>query len=361
MIKHIRAGTLTLKLTDGKGRFDSLMGLASRENEKRGFLFVSKVLGKHVPVRPSQMRKSYNELAHLCSKSLDGDTYVIGMAETATGLGAGVADSLGRLRDDVSIYYQHTTRHELSSHEEWFSLSESHSHAVDHILYRPNSENYDGIMDCEYLVLVDDEMTTGKTLRQLAMGVIERAKKLKKVIIVTLANWLDDDGVALFSALPVAVEFIQIIRGEFDFKSNPNFVSQLPKNVDRDICRDESRDDLGRTGLKMPCEFDVNNSDFLTSSTAPCVVVGTGEHLFYPFLLAEHLEKTNDVVFQSTTRSPILMGGAIERKTQFSVAQNKVNYIYNLPEDRAVLVLCENEVFENNNGLFHGQSHDMAE
>lgn len=141
--KHIKAGKLSIMLSHGEARLDELLAFASRENHKRGFLFVSKVLGKHIPVKPSAMRSIYNELADACISSLpisqtlstasSSTTYVVGMAETATGLGAGVADSLARQCPAMSVIYQHTTRHVLPEHEAWFSLSESHSHAVDHI------------------------------------------------------------------------------------------------------------------------------------------------------------------------------------------------------------------------------------
>ncbi|WP_183146509.1 phosphoribosyltransferase domain-containing protein, partial [Pseudomonas syringae] len=36
---------------------DSLFGFAERRNPKRAFLFVSRVLGRHIPARPSVMLK----------------------------------------------------------------------------------------------------------------------------------------------------------------------------------------------------------------------------------------------------------------------------------------------------------------
>ena len=65
MIKHIKAGTLNLKFSYGEGRFNDLITLASRENHKRGFLFVSKVLGKHVPVLPKVKGIFYHHLLSL--------------------------------------------------------------------------------------------------------------------------------------------------------------------------------------------------------------------------------------------------------------------------------------------------------
>ena len=84
---NICAGKLTLQLFKGEKRLEELLDFASRENQKRGYLFVSKVLGKHIPVKPSVMRSLYQELSQQCGAGLS--SYVVGMAETATGLGAG--------------------------------------------------------------------------------------------------------------------------------------------------------------------------------------------------------------------------------------------------------------------------------
>jgi hypothetical protein len=42
---------------------DDLFDIAERRNPKRAFLFVSKVLGRHIPVPPSVMRQAYRQLA----------------------------------------------------------------------------------------------------------------------------------------------------------------------------------------------------------------------------------------------------------------------------------------------------------
>src|SRR3546814_15177903 len=50
----------------------SLFGFAERRNPKRAFLFVSKVLGRHVPVRPSIMNASFHSLAAQIPEDLPG-------------------------------------------------------------------------------------------------------------------------------------------------------------------------------------------------------------------------------------------------------------------------------------------------
>ena len=66
------------------------IGFADTVNPKRAFLFVSKVLGRHIPVSPSIMRHAFTDLAELVPDDLPEPVLVIGMAETAVGLGAGV-------------------------------------------------------------------------------------------------------------------------------------------------------------------------------------------------------------------------------------------------------------------------------
>jgi len=356
MIKHIQAGELKINFSHGEERLDELIDFASRENQKRGFLFVSKVLGKHIPVKPSVMRSIYDELAGLCS--IDSHTYVIGMAETATGLGAGIADSLSKKYPELNVFYQHTTRHKLG-HPVWFTVDEVHSHAVDHIMYRPHEDIYNDVQSCQRLILVDDEMTTGRTLLQLAAGVLERIPAIKELVIVTLVSWLKEDKMQIFEDFSVPVRFVQLLKGDFTFAPNPDFTAALPENVDDGVCDEESRDDLGRTGLKMPYELEEQDAVLALQTKEPLAIVGTGEHLYYPFLLAEKLEKEADVVFQSTTRSPILNGDAIKRKIRFNIANNKVNFIYNLPAEREMIVLCESHSLAQHNGLINGQKEEI--
>jgi hypothetical protein len=73
-------------------------------------------------------------------------------------------------------------------------------------------------------------------------------------------------------------------------------------------------------------------------------MVGTGEFTFIPFLAAEDLEKNgHDVLFQSTTRSPIMEGEAICSKLTFQDEHGEgvVNYLYNLPLRRHVVIAYE--------------------
>ncbi len=348
----LETGCLHLNLRSGAERLDDLLCFASRQNPKRGYLFVSKVLGKHIPVRPSRMRIVYSELAELVAKANqpDGAILIIGMAETATGLGAGVADELARLVKGVDVIYQHTTRHAIEK-PVLLQIDEIHSHAVTQILYLLNEELRCHASRISRLVLIDDEVSTGRTLRVLAKCLLPHLHTLQDIIFVTIAEWLSPADRRRIEQLPVPVRIISLVQGSLHFEVRNGFKPQLPRDVDKDLYHGRSREDLGRLGMIMPYKSWLTQDHLpyaLPDSFPPpngaggLAVIGTGEHLFEPFLFAEHLEQRGyDVMFQSTTRSPILIGGAIQRKLEFRMKQGRAShYCYNLDPSRRTLV-CE--------------------
>ncbi|WP_020560565.1 phosphoribosyltransferase domain-containing protein [Thiofilum flexile] len=86
---ELTTGTLTLHIASQHSTYTpyDLFGFAERRNPKRSFLFVSKVLGRHIPVAPSLMRRATDTLAQLIPDDLPTPLLVIGMAETAIALG----------------------------------------------------------------------------------------------------------------------------------------------------------------------------------------------------------------------------------------------------------------------------------
>jgi hypothetical protein len=85
-------GYLDLFVEPSEYLMGTLLDFASRENPNRAYLFLSKVLGKYIPCLPSDMRKSYKALANKIT--VTGDSLVLGVAETATGLGGGVFEEI---------------------------------------------------------------------------------------------------------------------------------------------------------------------------------------------------------------------------------------------------------------------------
>lgn len=343
----LACGQLAIDTTKELLPLDDLLGFASRRNPKRGFLFVSKVLGKHIPCAPKRMREVYDCLAEPLS-AVPGPILIIGMAETATGLGGGVADSLATIRattDGNQVIYQHTTRHRVDA-DVLLRFDEAHSHAPDHIVYAPDPDLSRDYYDAETLVLVDDEITTGRTLKLLADAMRKHLPRLQRVIFVSIANWLDEaTQERIRQALSLDINFISILDGRISFERNPAYAAELPGQV---VAQREAivRADTGRCGLRMGQE----QLQLLIPAVPtldqkkPVYVIGTGELGFMPFLFAEQLEEEGfTVYYQSSTRSPILQGGAIQSSIVFDDEHGEgvTNYLHNPPRNSQALVIYE--------------------
>jgi hypothetical protein len=334
---------------------DKLLGFATRRNPKRGFLFVSKVLGKHIPCAPRRMREVYNILAEPL-KTVPGPVLVMGMAETATGLGGGVADSLAELRRLIAgsdVIYQHTTRHALAA-EALVRFDEAHSHAPDHIVYAPTPGLAPDYYNAETLVLVDDEITTGRTLTLLAEAMLEHLPKVRCVVFASIVNWLDEDRIReIRQRLSQRLDIVCILDGKFSFERNPEFHAELPGQVTAQR-EAEVRADAGRRGLRMVGGAAEAPEAPALDPAMPVHVIGTGEFGYQPFLLAEQLERQGfEVYYQSSTRSPILPGGAITHSLTFTDEHGEgvTNYLHNPPKDAQVLVAYEAEQCAANHDL----------
>jgi Phosphoribosyl transferase (PRTase)/Phosphoribosyl transferase/TRSP domain C terminus to PRTase_2/PELOTA RNA binding domain len=138
----------------------ALLGLALRRNPRRAHLLVSRVLGKHVPQRPAAVLDAGTRLGArvraLLGDAEAGRATVLGYAETATGLGHCVADGIG------SVPYLHSTRRRVPGAVTAGGFREEHSHATDHLLL---PEDPGLLTRGGPLVLVDDEFSTGRTVR----------------------------------------------------------------------------------------------------------------------------------------------------------------------------------------------------
>jgi len=354
LIKDIQAGRLTMTLTENGHRLDELIAFASRLNPLRGYLFVSRVLGKHIPVRPSDMDSIHAELAD--SIDLIGDSaYVVGMAETAVGLGAGTARHLGKLHQ-YSVY-QHTTRF-LVTHP-WIRIQEAHSHADTMHMAHLQGDAALNAQNTADLVLVDDEVSTGRTLAQLANALLAQPELsgIRRLHIVSLVNWLNDEAQAqLLASLPqsIEVQFVQLMSGTFTFTAAPDYQAAMPDNVDVDFCdtlttkRDQEPAALpleqhGLYGVVFS-KYEELQPDELLSRTfdinKPYVVYGMGEFLDIPFQIALALENAGmDVLFQSSTRSPIALGDEVVSKLEHPAPGNssKTHFLYNPPLQRIPL------------------------
>jgi hypothetical protein len=140
-------------------RFDGSLELGLRQNPKRAQLLVSRLLGKHIPVPASEVLGAAHALGALVRGACAGQTpVVIGFAETATGLGHGVAAVSAA--DGGPAPCWHTTRRPAPPGAQVLRFDEEHSHATVQSLAVLDDTPLRGRHP---LVLVDDELTTGTT------------------------------------------------------------------------------------------------------------------------------------------------------------------------------------------------------
>lgn len=326
---NLNAGVLTLETDQCQ---EVLFQIAERINPRRAFLFVSTVLGRHIPVDPCAHRDALQELSRLALTQLGrGDVLVMGFAETAIGLGAGVHDCLSRLSPDRRIGFLPTTRFAPDRKSIWFEIEEVHSHAVDHIILHPSL----GVLPegCDRsLVLVDDETTSGATFAALAIGLKQAGLMFDHVVLATLTDWSDGRARrAVQDVFPQArVNAVSLQRGRWKWepdlaapiKTLPGpaapvrepwspvcsglYVAPRAGYVRNHLDGDDLLNRLFDSGLMPP------------SAQDRVLVIGAGENVWAPMLVAEALARQSIFTrFITTTRSPIEPGSAIRHKVVF--------------------------------------------
>ncbi|VWC80763.1 MULTISPECIES: phosphoribosyltransferase domain-containing protein [Burkholderia] len=327
---QLKRGLLEIKVDAAALPPSNLFGFAERRNPKRAFLFVSKVLGRHIPVRPSIMAASFERLAARIPADLPGPVLVIGMAETAVGLGAGVHRAYRAARPD-SVYLT-STRHPLGTGV-FARFEEEHSHASAHLIHLPvDLEVRDLMLQARSLVLVDDEASTGKTFVNLHRALVEAGlSKVQRVVTCVLTDW---SAGAVRQAIGEPATAVSLLTGSYQFHEDQSV--PLPDMPDVGAVSIgewplSPRNDWGRLGIRHV--DDTLAPDVQVQPGEKVIVVGTGEFVWRPFLLAERLERSGaDVRFSSTTRSPIAVGHAIEHALSFSdnYGLGIPNFLYNV-------------------------------
>ncbi len=327
--RELTGGTLTVKTTS-EIKLESLFDIAQRNNPKRAFLFVSKVLGRHIPVSPKVMRETYVQLAAEIPSDLPGPVLFIGMAETAVGLAAGVfREASKNVMEPVLLT---STRHPVDG-ELLCEFKEDHSHATDHLIYQPK----DPILrhraqKTKTLVLIDDEATTGKTFINLLQALRHAdLSEVSRVVTVTLTDW---SGGAIKDNFPLPIDVVSLVRGEWNWQPRLNAPVPVMPHVNVTASGTvplSARQDWGRLGMQESL-LHLGNQ-ITTKHGERILVIGSGEFIWQPFLLAERLENEGaDVKYSSLTRSPIAQGMAIESVIAFTdnYGLGIPNFIYNV-------------------------------
>ena len=107
---------------------NDLLTIAKRyNNNKRSYLLVNPLQGKHLAVSPAKALSMMESLGEKVKKKYPETKLVIGFAETATAIALKVADTISS-----ECYCINTTREVLPEGEDFIYFSEEHSHASSH-------------------------------------------------------------------------------------------------------------------------------------------------------------------------------------------------------------------------------------
>ncbi|MGP4716656.1 phosphoribosyltransferase domain-containing protein [Psychrobacter sp. T6-6] len=388
-------------------QLEDLLGFAQRINPKRAFLFVSKVLGRHIPVAPSTMRNAFTDLANLVPNDLPEPILVIGMAETAVGLSAGVHQALQTRYPQALLL--NSTRH--AQHDEsldqgeqsdtnslFTTFCEDHSHASQHLIYQStDSIKQAQLLTSKTLIMVDDEASTGNTCVNVVTALRDAGLiQLEQVHLTTLVDWsldqentnqqTDDAQPARMADRLIGIEFYRhhLLSGAWQWTDAPNPEPITMPSVDTTAAGSQALGFTGNWGrfptLNSTDGFDnylssfkatfagFYNQDSFDATQLPkkILVLGSNEFVWLPFLLAEWLETTSQnlkadtdtiVKFSALTRSPIALGGAITTMLSFhdNYGLGMTNFAYNVdPNKWDLIVLCVETAADSVDAMWRG-------
>lgn len=304
-----RKQTESVKYTE-----QELAAVAKRENnKKRTWLVVNRLQGKHVPVSPGKALRMFGSLAELLLEEYRGERLLlIGFAETATAIGAAVAEKLGAL-------YIQTTREQIQD-VEYFYFSEQHSHATEQKLVK---DDLDRVMErVDRIIFIEDEITTGNTIR----NIIELLKKaypgcagfsaasLLNGMAKTYQEEYAKSGIRLHWLLRTCHDSYEEraadCRGDgICHGCDSSLSAVVPEEYRISGCRDARRltdGTLYKTACRQMGREAVERLQPVRGERI--LVIGTEEFMYPALVLASMLEeKTGWVRCHSTTRSPILV------------------------------------------------------
>lgn len=339
---------------------NNLVKIARRENnKKRSYVLVNPLQGKHIPVEPSRAMNLFEQLAEkLQTDYPDEKLLIIGFAETATAIGAALAQICPQ-----AVFYMHTTREYEKKVKNYLYFSEDHSHASEQKLATDQFRQW--IQKTDRIIFAEDEVTTGNTILHIIKEIKEYfgAKIPLKFGIVSILNSMQEKVLEDFKKNKISCTFLSKIES-IDYSSVLEHY-KYPEDCKRGISCDHGfNSGISVDGKKDPrigvipkdykksCDELVNDciknigEEKLEGKSV--LVLGSEEFMFPPLYLAQELEKKfscKNVRFHATTRSPILPSTEdeyplhVRYELQSVYDKDRTIFVYNLKEYDIVIYL----------------------
>ena len=341
MTVELSTGTLDL-FVDGDVDIDAFCDVAARANPRRGFLIVSRVLGRHLPARPADMRRAMDGLAERIGSDLPGPIVFLGMAETATALGQGCFAAWQARHPGAEAVYLQSSRQRVAGAEVVARFEEGHSHATSHLVQIANPVIRARVAAARSLVIVDDECSTGATFVAAATALLDAMPQLERIETCCITDWSDG---SYLDAMPHPAAARAIVGGRMRWSAA---ASVPPAELAAGSNAPGAAPDAGmnsRTGLLHP-----ESAQRTVVTAVPgehVLVLGEGEHSYEALLVAEEIERGGGIAaVQCITRSPALLGGAMASKSIFndSYDSGAPCFLYNMLGHAPARVVIVTEV-----------------
>ena len=322
-------------------RIAELCDFAARANPRRGFLIVSRVLGRHLPTPPEALRASADELAAQIPGDLPGPVLFCGMAETATGLAQTVwAAWRARHPGSASVYVQ-SSRQTVAGAQTLCRFEEGHSHAASHMV-QVSADIAAVLEQARSLVIIDDECSTGSTFVEAAEALVTALPGLTRIHCASLTDW---SGGGFLARMPRPATACALIAGTLEWTPG---AGQAAATLAATANRHGSAPASGmrsRTGLLAPEA--ATRAGLIAAPGERVLVLGDGEHAYEALLMAEELAAQGAVpAIQSITRTPALIGHAMQSVATLDDAYGSgaTCHVYNLLAHRPDRIIIAAEI-----------------
>lgn len=326
-------------------------------NAKRAYLLVNPLQAKHMPVSPTEALTMMRTLGAGLRQEFPGARLVLGFAETATALGAAVASRLG---PDCAFL---TTTREAGEGSGWVRFLEEHSHAAEQKLWGGDLDAL--LQETDTVLFVDDEISTGKTLRNMVAQLTRRWPALgeKTLVAASLLNRVTpEQEEALADAGITCRCLVRLPQEDHTAQVVDWTVTEAPPAVPQNLSfRQET---LPGEGLLDPrktlrigaydrscqavAEVMLSRALGPVDTLGKTLVLGTEECMYPALILGERLERLGaEVCCHATTRSPIGLcdapGYPIRSgwKLPSFYEEERTTYVYNLREYDTVIVVSD--------------------
>lgn len=338
--------------------------IAKRENNnKRGFLLVNPCLGKHVPVDPKDVFATFERCAF---ETVTEPDLVIGFAETATALGNHLAEA-------YTAKYIQTTREKLPDTKEYIYFAEEHSHATAQYISKDEFEKY--IDSVHHIMFVDDEITTGNTIRNAINAIEKIYGKRFTYSVMSILNSMTNEQRQNF---PASIHYsLRLDCSEFANIANQYQSDDNQYIVCTDNTMPEKTEDFQYNtttldiGLKSPRKLvninnaayeyqykqfaDVMQEKFGHKMNGTVLVLGTEEFMYPGLKFARQVRRMpySVVRFHATTRSPIMVckDTNYPLHTRYELnsfyEEGRRTFIYDLAQYDHVFVITEDKYAAN--------------